>query len=91
MRGPRQGGRLTREERQTLLRLMSDDFAQHTKLGGCFPPRTQLATGRFWRLAAAYLQLPVTPVMLAGMRLRAGAAGWAGVVARACLLAFPFE
>ncbi|PRW56295.1 hypothetical protein C2E21_4871 [Chlorella sorokiniana] len=60
-------------DRRTLLRLMSDECYQQTKLGAAFPPSKQQRSGQFWLLAAAYLEQPVLSVVLAGACLRAEA------------------
>ena len=64
--------RLPAGDRVTLLRLMSDAYYQHTKLGCCFSPAAQLHSQRFYRLAAAYLRQPLLCVMMEGMRLQPG-------------------
>lgn len=63
---------LPRSDRHTLLRLMSDDNYQQAKLGSAFKPPKKLRSGRFWCLAAAYLEQPLAVVMLTGMSLREG-------------------
>ena len=63
---------LPRDDRDTLLQLMSDPLYQHTKLGGSFSPARQQRRQGFWRAAAAYLQQPLARVKQTGMRLRSG-------------------
>ena len=64
---------LSSADQHTLLRLMSDERYQQTKLGAAFPPARQRRSSLFWQLAAAYLEQPLLRVMLAGSSLRAGA------------------
>ena len=66
---------LARDQRATLLRLMTEPSYQHTKLGAAFSPARQLHSQLFWQLAARYIGAPLESIMPGGARLRSG--GWA--------------
>lgn len=67
-------GRLSRSDRATLLRLMTDSRYQHTKLGRAFTAAQQLHGKQFCMLAAVYLRRRLPSVRTQWMRLQQG--GW---------------
>ena len=63
---------LARDQRATLLRLMTEPSYQHTKLGAAFSPALQLHSQLFWQLAARCIRASLAEVILGGARLRPG-------------------
>ena len=81
---------LARDQRATLLRLMTEPSFQQTKLGAAFSPARQLHSQLFLHLAARYIGAPLGKVILGGARLRPRPGGWAAaqgaVAASGCRL-----